>query len=87
MEVLATGAKAVCLPYAGGLESEQTIRCRLLAERGAMQIVEKADVSAANVAAAVDRAFNAPSMDQSSRIDTMGATNSARILDETLSRQ
>ena len=58
-EILATGTRAVCLPYAGGGESEQTLRCRLMAEQGALQIVEKDAVCAEQVALAVERALEA----------------------------
>ena len=34
MEVLATGAIGIAIPYAGGNETEQTLRARLLEERG-----------------------------------------------------
>ena len=86
MEILAAGARAVCLPYAGGFESEQTIRCRLLAERGALQMVEKNDVNAANVAAAVDRALEGGPDSAGSIIDVGGAAASTRILLAALSR-
>lgn len=79
MEILATGARAVCMPYAGGLESEQTIRCRLLAERDALQVVEKNAVTAQNVATAVERALSAPSP-AAIGIDTGGAAHTAQIL-------
>ena len=34
MEVLATGARSIVVPYAGGQETEQTLRARFLEERG-----------------------------------------------------
>lgn len=78
-EVLATGARAVCLPFAGGDETEQTLRCRLLAERGALQFVEKDSVSAEQVAMAVDRALEGRP-DEGRIVDTEGATRSAAFL-------
>lgn len=81
MEVLATGARAVCLPYAGGLESEQTLRCGLLAERGAIEMVGPADVSAEAVAAAVERALSAPNHDRAT-VNMEGALRSATLLKE-----
>lgn len=86
MEVLATGARAVCLPYAGGLESEQTLRCGLLAERGALEMVRQEDVSAAAVAAAVERALAAPDHDRAV-IDMNGAQRSADLLKEAVDRR
>ena len=34
MEVLATGAIGIAIPYAGGQETEQTLRAKLMEERG-----------------------------------------------------
>ena len=42
MEVLAAGCRAVVVPYAGGLETEQTLRCELLAERGLFTVLDEA---------------------------------------------
>ena len=86
MEVLATGARAVCLPYAGGLESEQTLRCGLLAERGVIEMVKQEDVSAAAVAAAVERALAAPKHDRTV-VNMDGAQRSAALLIEALGRE
>lgn len=82
-EILATGARAVCLPFAGGRESEQTLRCRVLAERGLIQSVEADELSAKQVALAIDRAMAAPS-GRSQGIDTGGAERSAALLLEVL---
>ncbi len=81
-EILATGARAVCLPFAGGRESEQTLRCRLLAERGVLQMVEKDALSAKQVALAVDRALESQSV-QGHVVDTDGAARSAALLLES----
>jgi predicted glycosyltransferase len=78
-EILATGARAVCLPFAGGRESEQTLRCRLLAEWGVLQMVEKDALSAEQVALAVDRALESQPV-QGHVIDMDGATRSATLL-------
>jgi len=79
MEILATGARAVCLPYAGGLESEQTLRCRLLAQRGAIEMVKQEEVAAATVAAAVERALAAPNLDRAV-VNMDGAQTTASLL-------
>lgn len=83
MEILATGARAVCLPYAGGLESEQTLRCGLLAERGAIEMVRQEEVAAATVAAAVERALAAPSHDRAV-VNMDGAQTTADLLKEAV---
>ncbi len=85
MEVLATGARAVCLPYAGGLESEQTLRCGLLAKRGVIEMVRQEEVSAAAVAAAVERALAAPKPDRTV-VNMDGARRSAALLKEAVGR-
>lgn len=86
MELLATGTRAVCLPYAGGLESEQTLRCGLLAERGAIETVNQADVSAQTVAAAVERALQAPNHDRAV-VNMGGAQRSAMLLKEAIGQR
>lgn len=82
-EILATGARAVCLPFAGGRESEQTLRCRVLAERGILHMVEAHQVSPARVAAAVDRALAAPARGGRAA-DTAGAARSAALILEAV---
>jgi len=85
MEVLAARTPAVCIPYAGGLESEQTLRCRLLADRGALEIIEPGAVNPQAVAAAVDRA-TAGTRTPGAGLDLGGAPNSAEILISALNR-
>ena len=85
-EILATGARAVCLPFAGGRESEQTLRCRLLAERGVLQVVERDALSAEQVALAVGRALESQPP-QAHMVDTNGAARSAALLLEAVHRK
>lgn len=79
VEVLASGARALCLPFAEGKESEQTLRCRLLAERGLLQLLEQEVPDAEQLAMAVDRALAAP-RNQGRLVDTDGAARAATIL-------
>jgi predicted glycosyltransferase len=67
------------VPYAGGLETEQTLRARLLAERGRLTVVDETALSPAALAAAVDAALDAGRPDAAG-IDTGGAAATARIL-------
>lgn len=60
MEVLAANARAVMVPYAGGLETEQTLRTRLLAERGLIQTIAEEDLTPELLATAIDRALEMP---------------------------
>lgn len=85
-QILATGTRAVCLPFAGGTESEQTLRCRLLAERGVLQMVESDAVSARQVASAVQRALNVPPV-EGHVVNTKGAATSAELIREALERR
>ena len=83
MEVLDAGARAVVVPYAGGLETEQTLRAKLLAERGALHVVEESALSAEALGAAVNAAMSAsPAVEIG--LDTSGVETSLRIVGEAL---
>jgi predicted glycosyltransferase len=56
METLQARARGVLVPYAAGVESEQTLRAKLLAGKGLVEMVEESALSAASLAAAIDRA-------------------------------
>jgi predicted glycosyltransferase len=79
MEALRAGCRAVVSPYAGGEESEQTLRCQLLAERGALELVAEATLTPARLAAAVERAQARPAA-TGPVVQTGGAETSARLL-------
>jgi len=83
MEVLDAGVRAVVVPYAGGLETEQTLRARLLAERGLIHVVEETELGAARIAEAVIRATAGPAPGALA-FDTGGLTRSARLIGEAL---
>ncbi|MDJ0894945.1 MAG: glycosyltransferase [Alphaproteobacteria bacterium] len=78
MEVLAAGTPAVCVPYAGGYETEQTLRCQLLAERGAFQVVDEAQLSPERLAEAIARA--AGQKPAAVAIDTTGLAKTAALV-------
>lgn len=78
-EILATGTRGVIVPYAGGEETEQTIRARLLAERGLVQVVEERHLDPRRLATAVAAAeTTTPPADPGVRLD--GAVASAGIV-------
>ncbi len=79
LETLQANARAVMIPYVGRKETEQTLRARLLAERGAIDIVDESALSVDALAAAVDRAIKRPRADRVS-IDMDGAARSAALL-------
>ena len=79
LETLQARARAVLVPFAGGSESEQTLRARLLAERGLVHLVEEQVLTAATLAAAVDRAATR-ARPSAGAIDLGGARRSAELL-------
>jgi predicted glycosyltransferase len=83
LETLQAGARAVLVPFAGGGESEQALRARLLAERGLVEVVEEDDLTSATLAAAIDRAASGPRPARGA-IDLGGARRSAELLREWL---
>lgn len=85
MEVLATGARAILVPYAGGNETEQTLRVQLLAEAGLVQQIPEAELSVASLVAAIEKVpTDSPS--QALRIDRSGAQKTAEFLASRLAR-
>jgi predicted glycosyltransferase len=76
METIRAGARAVVVPFAGGHETEQTLRARCFAERGLLELVEESALTPATLAAAVDRAACKPAAVPGG-IDLEGAQRSA----------
>lgn len=83
LETLQARARAVLVPFAGGGESEQTLRARLLSERGLVHLVEEDVLAPATLAAAIDRAAARPRPAMGA-IDLDGARRSAKLLREWL---
>ncbi len=81
MEILATRCPAVVVPYAGGLETEQTLRSALLAERGYLQVIEEKALAPAVLAAAVDRGLDQPPRPVAG-IDLSGGATSAHLISD-----
>jgi predicted glycosyltransferase len=79
VETLQAGARAVLVPFAGGGESEQTLRARLLAERGLVHVVEEDALTAATLAAAIDGAAAGP-RPAPGAVDLGGARCSAELV-------
>ena len=86
MEALRAGCRAVVVPYAGGLETEQTLRAKLLAERTSLQVLEEAALGAESIAAAVDRAAALPPLGQAG-LRTDGAAVAAGLLSAWIARR
>ncbi len=79
MDVLAAGIPGVVVPYAGGLESEQTLRARRLEERGVLQVVEEKELTPQALAEAIDRALATPP-EALHGLGVNGGAETARIL-------
>ena len=78
MDLLQAGTRAVLVPFADGAETEQSLRARILAERGLAISVDPATLSPIILARALDRALTLPPA--SVEIDRRGATTTARLV-------
>jgi predicted glycosyltransferase len=80
MDLLRARARAVLVPFAAGGETEQTLRARILAERGLAVAVETATLSPKILADAIDEALtlSLPCVE----IDCTGAETTARLVGE-----
>ena len=85
MEMMTAGTRGVIVPYAGGLETEQTLRARLLENRSGIRSIPEDALDPATLAKAIDAALDAPPPDCSG-LDVTGADTSARLVLEWLGR-
>lgn len=60
VDLVTAGVRAVLVPFEAGRETEQRLRADSLAARGMAQILPEANLSAATLAQAVERAFGSP---------------------------
>ena len=60
METIGARARAVVVPFAGGQETEQTLRARCFAGRGLVELVEESALAPEVLATAIDRAAQKP---------------------------
>jgi predicted glycosyltransferase len=79
MEILATRARAVVVPFAEGQESEQTRRAERLAAQGRLTALPETGLTPEALAAAVDAALARPRPD-AAPYDLDGAATSARLI-------
>ena len=83
-ETLQARVLSVLVPFAGGGESEQTLRAHLLADRGAAHVADEETLSPETLAEAVNRAARAP-LPPAGLVNLEGARRSAELLREWLS--
>ncbi len=79
MECLHAGCRALIVPYAAGLETEQTLRADLLAERGLIDVLAEGDLNPENMAVAIEMAM-ARRRPAKLDIKTDGAAITARMV-------
>ena len=79
MEMMTAQTRGVIVPYAGGLETEQTLRARLLANRSGIRTIPEASLNGTALAEAIDAALAAAPPDASG-LDTDGADTSASLI-------
>ena len=79
LETVQARARAVVVPFAGGNETEQTLRARCFAERGLLEMVEEAALTPQTLADAIDRAAPKP-RPAPGAIDLEGARKSAALI-------
>jgi predicted glycosyltransferase len=84
MDVLRSGAPAVMVPFAGRHETEQRMRTARLAKLGAIDLLEEHDLSAATLAAVIDRAGERAAA-PAAILEFGGASASAALIAEVAS--
>ncbi len=82
MEILYAKCKAGIVPYAGGVETEQTLRAELLARKGVLQIADEEGLIASKLAEKVDAAYAGPP--SSAQIDVTGGETTVALLKKWL---
>ncbi|PHQ70375.1 MAG: glycosyl transferase [Sneathiella sp.] len=85
METLYAKCRAVIVPYAGGLETEQTLRARLLAEKGVLQIADEEGLTPAILAHAVDAALSG--LPAGAEINVDGGARTVALLKDWVGRE
>ena len=79
LEAVQARARAVVVPFAGGHETEQTLRAHCFAERGLLECVEEDALTPSALAAAIERALRKP-RPAAGAINLDGARNSAELI-------
>jgi predicted glycosyltransferase len=80
-DIINSNLAAVVVPYAEADEIEQTLRAQTLQRHGRLVMLERQDLTATKLAAAVDRACE---LNTSLDVDLAGAANCARMISQWL---
>ena len=78
LDILAARARAVVVPFAAERETEQQLRAERLSACGVLQLLPEAQLSAPQLAHALERAIKCDP--QTISVDTRGALRSARLI-------
>ncbi len=78
MDILASGVRAVVVPYETKGETEQRLRAEILAAKGILTLVPEADLNPESLARAIDAAAESPHA--SIAVNLAGAPASARLV-------
>lgn len=84
MDVLSSGAPAVVVPFAGGTETEQSLRAAALAKRGWLTVVEERGLSGESLARGVAAALARGRPVLGGALNRHGARTTARYLAELI---
>ncbi|MEQ8357498.1 MAG: glycosyltransferase [Kiloniellaceae bacterium] len=87
MEILAAGLPGVVVPFAGGSETEQTHRAKVLAEHGLIAVVDEAGLTPDNLAEGIASALALGNADHRFRLSLDGAEETSRYLIAKLEEQ
>jgi len=79
MEILSTRANSISIPYAGGHETEQTLRTRLLADLGLIRQIPEVDLTLKKMVKMINLALAEP-INVQHDIDLSGASKTADIV-------
>lgn len=85
MDILATGVRAVVVPYEAKGETEQRLRAEILASKRLLTLVPEAELSPARLAAAVAGAIERPAA--AAGVDLSGADTTARLVHDFATRR
>ncbi|MEK7762223.1 MAG: glycosyltransferase [Nitrospirota bacterium] len=87
MNLLATGTKALVIPFTGGGNTEQTIRAEKLAQLGAVGVVSPSQLRPDYLAERMIQTLQTPTQTQALSLDQDGAMKTAACLEELVERK